>query len=145
MKALIIILISFFIISCNDEPLNPFYNIDPNPFNGNWQIKTSGDLAGAATIPVNSVGSINNGIPIIFYNLVKVNIYIKGTIEPSGKLEAIFYNNYIIEIDSLNIIVSSFDGSFNGTFQDSTANGNYNLTLDNQDSFTGTWEAFRLK
>lgn len=144
MKTLIIILISLLVISCNDESLNPFFNTDPNPFNGYWKIQTTGDLTGAATIYVNSTGSVHNGIPIVFYNLINVNIYIKGTVEPSGKLDAEFYNNYTIEIDSLNIIVSSFDGLLDGTFRDSTASGSYNLTLDNQDSFAGIWEAFRL-
>jgi len=144
MKYLILIPFSLFMISCSDEPLNPFYNTEPNKFNGHWEIHTSGDLPGAATIYINSAGEIKNGIPMLYYNLAKANTYIEGIINSNGTIDANFYCNYVYQSGTGIINIISATGLFSGSFSDSTANGNYQVKLLNNDSFSGTWQAFRL-
>jgi hypothetical protein len=144
MKYLILILFSLFIIACTDEPLNPYFDTEPNQYNGHWEIQTTGDLPGAATIYINSAGEIKNGIPMLYYNLAKVNTYIDGFIKSSGTIEANFYCSYVYHSEAGIINIISATGLFNGSFSDSTANGNYHIKLLNNESFSGTWQAFRL-
>ena len=125
----LITLIPLFLLSCSDEPLNPFYNTSANPFNGHWEIHISGDLPGAATIYVNSVGTINNGIPVLYYVIAKVTTYIDGSVSKEGILESRYYTNYTF-IDSIDTIdINIVDGFLYGSFSADSANGNYSVNL----------------
>lgn len=136
---LYLILLGLFFISCDSEI--PVYTTDPNPNNGHWTINTTEDLEGAATIIVNSVGSVHNGIKMKFYDLADVIVYIDGTVNKDGTLHADFYCNYTSQDPVLAIVSST--GIFNGTFTGSAAGGNYSLTLLNGDVFNGSWQGVR--
>lgn len=144
MKYLFLILISTIFFSCSDEPLNPFFNTEPNAYSGHWQIETSGDLPGAATIYVNSAGTIKNGMPLIYYDIAKSVTYIDGIVNKDGSIQAVFYSNYIFESETDTINIISSTGSFEGVFNPDNASGSYQIALLNGDSFSGSWSGFRL-
>ena len=100
MKTFFLALVFLFIVSCNDEPLNPFFDTASNPFSDHWEIHTSGELPGAATIYINSAGEIKNGIPMLYYDLAKVNTYIDGIVNKNGSIRANFYSNYVLESET---------------------------------------------
>ncbi len=144
MKTSILILISLIIISCNDEPLNPFFDTASNPFNDHWQIQTSGDLPGAATIYINSAGTIKNGVPIIYYDIAESITYIDGIVNKEGSIQAEFYSNYLYESETDTINIVSSTGFFKGNFINNSSGGIYQISLLNGDSFSGSWSGFRL-
>lgn len=142
MKTIYFLLLSsflFLIISCSDPLSSNDLIQDKIQYSGSWVIYLTGDLTGAATIPVQNSGGIHNGVPINF-GVANVITYIKGQVASNGTLRAEFYNSFVK--DSIKIIS---DGSFKGTFNDSTCNGSYNLMTNDTLNYSGTWQGIRLE
>ena len=134
-----LLLIAYSFTSCSDPLTTDTLIQDEIAYSGFWEVHLSGDLSGAATIPIRTQGEIHNGVPINF-GVASVITYIKGQVDNNGSLQAEFYNSFVK--DTIKIIS---DGTFTGTFSDSSCSGQYHLITNDTLSYSGTWQGFRIE
>lgn len=143
-KFLSIIILSISFISCN-QSTSPNYKTQASPYSGMWSVKLSGDITGAATLPVDEKGIINNGIPAFYFDSLEIITYLNSGIQSNGDFKSDFYCSKTFRYNNIVSNIYSTAGNFIGSFKDSTASGNYDITLNNNFHFNGTWSAKKFK
>lgn len=139
-KILLILFISVFYFGCNKETATSLQPVT-NQFAGNWEVHTTGEAPGAATIIIKDNGLTDNGI-VSTINDVEVIVYLNGVMEDDGTFRSVasVHKEYMLNNENL---VLEGSGSYNGFFIDSIGTGSYLLNINNQ-VYSGTWTAVKF-